>query len=501
MSNEILINVTPSETRVAVVENGLLQEIHIERANKRGMVGNIIKGRVKRVLPGIQAAFVDIGLERTAFLHAADIYPQRAKPDSDEDEERSSVENIAMLVREGEEVVVQVVKDPLGTKGARLTTQISLASRYAVFMPHMDNVGISQKIEDEDERERLRKIIDESVERFGQAGVDDQTGQAGYIVRTAAEGVAAEDLQTDIHFLHRLWLSVRDSIESGSAVSTSHFALPLEQRILRDFPCSSIDEVRVDSRESCQRVLAFCETFVPELSGKISHYPGERPIFDLFSVDDEIQKALQSKVPLKSGGHLNIDQTESMTTIDVNTGAFVGHRNLEETIFKTNLEASQAIARQLRLRNLGGIIIIDFIDMKDGEHKRQVLRTLKKSLLPDRAKHFICEVSPLGLVEMTRERTRESLEHVLCQPCPICQGQGSIKTKESICYEIFREIMREARQFEAQKFLVLASPDVVAMLLEDESDSLAELESFIGKPVRLQVEEFYSQEQYDVVMV
>jgi len=494
MSNEILINVTPSETRVAVVENGLLQEIHVERANKRGMVGNIIKGRVKRVLPGIQAAFVDIGLERTAFLHAADIYPQNVTQALTE--ERSSVEDIGMLVRDNEEVVVQVVKDPLGTKGARLTTQISLASRYAVFMPYMNNIGISQKIESEEERERLRKIVVECVESTDQLEL-----QAGYIVRTVAEGVEAEDLQADIYFLHRLWLSVREQIESGSAVSISHVAMPLEQRILRDFPCSSIDEVRVDSREAYQRVLEFCETFVPELSGKISHYPGERPIFDLFSVDDEIQKALHSKVHLKSGGHLNIDQTESMTTIDVNTGAFVGHRNLEETIFKTNLEASQAISRQLRLRNLGGIIIIDFIDMKDVEHKRQVLRSLKKSLLPDRAKHFICEVSPLGLVEMTRERTRESLEHVLCEPCPVCQGQGSIKTKESTCYEIFREIMREARQFEAQQFLVLAAPDVVTMLLEDESESLAELESFIGKPVRLQVEEFYSQEQYDVVMV
>lgn len=487
MSDEILINVTPRETRVAVVENGLLQEIHIERANRRGLVGNIFKGRVSRVLPGIQAAFVEVGLERTAFLHAADIYV--AANESDNGERRQNID-ITALVKDGQEILVQVIKDPLGSKGARLTTQLSLPSRYVVFMPDMNNIGVSQKIENEDERQRLRDTVAKHTE-----------GEGGYIIRTAAEEASEEDLIDDIDFLRRVWGVVRQRIEDSDSGRVMYDAMPLEIRILRDFPFTTIDKVRVDSRETYQRVVDFAKKFIPELLERIEHYPGERPIFDLYAIDDEIQKALDSEVQLKSGGHLIIDQTESMTTIDVNTGAFVGHRNLEETIFKTNLEASQAIARQLRLRNLGGIIIIDFIDMAEEDHKRQVLRALEKGLDLDRAKHHVCEVSPLGLVEMTRERTRESLEHVLCESCPVCNGRGSVKTKETACYEIFREILRQARQFEARQFLVLAAQDVVSMLLEDESDSLAELEEFIGKPIKLQVEALYSQEQFDVVLV
>lgn len=488
MSDEILINVTPRETRVAVVENGLLQEVHIDRASRRGLVGNIYKGRISRVLPGIQAAFVDVGLERTAFLHAADIVVA-ANPPADNSERRQDVD-ISALAREGQQVLVQVIKDPLGSKGARLTTQLSLPSRYMVFMPGMDNIGISQKIENEDERQRLRDIA-----------VTHTDGEGGYIIRTAADGAAAEDLIEDIDFLRRLWNVVKQRIEDVDSDCLLYTAMPLELRILRDFPCATIDKVRVDSRETHQRLVEFAEKFIPELGGRIEHYPGERPIFDLYAIEDEIQKALDSKVQLKSGGHLNIDQTESMTTIDVNTGAFVGHRNLEETIFKTNLEAAQAIARQLRLRNLGGIIIIDFIDMTEDDHKRQVLRALEKCLSIDRAKHHVCEVSPLGLVEMTRQRTRESLEHVLCESCPVCSGRGSVKTKQTACYEIFREILRQARQFEARQFLVLAAQDVIAMLLDDESVGLAELEEFIGKPIKLQVEALYTQEQFDVVLV
>lgn len=487
MRDEILINVTPSETRVAVVENGLLQEVHIERASRRGLVGNIYKGRVSRVLPGIQAAFLEVGLDRTAFLHAADIH---APPAGQGGEERRQSDDICTLLNDGQELLVQVIKDPLGTKGARLTTHITLPSRYLVYIPYGNSIGISQKIDDEDERKRLRDFVAGHMKDEG-----------GYIIRTAAEGAAEEDLSEDIDFLHRLWNVVQQRIQSPEGSQLMYDSLPLEIRILRDFPIKTIDKVRVDSRETCQRIIDFANKFIPELVDRIEHYPGERPIFDLYSIDDEIQKALGSKVQLKSGGYLYIDQTEAMTTIDVNTGAFVGHRNLEETIFKTNLEASQAIARQLRLRNLGGIIIIDFIDMTEEEHKRQVFRSLQKSLEQDRAKHHICEVSPLGLVEMTRERTRESLEHVLCETCPVCDGRGSVKTRETTCYEIFREIMRQARQFEAQQFLVLASQEVVSMLLDDESRSLAELESFIGKPVKLQVETLYTQEQYDVVMV
>jgi len=490
MRDEILINVTPRETRVAIVENGLLQEIHIERASRLGLVGNIYKGKVKRVLPGIQAAFVDIGLERTAFLHAADIVPTGDTPAMIEgDTAKRQPEDISKLVNDGQEILVQVIKDPLGSKGARLTTQLSIPSRYVVYMPAMNNLGISQKIEDEDERQRLRDTVADLIE------------EGGYIMRTAADGASADELRDDIGFLHKLWQQIEERIPTTVSGQLVYIAMPLDVRMLRDLPLSAIDRIRVDSREAWQRLRDFSEKFIPGLVERIEHYPGERPIFDLYSIEDEIQKALESKVQLKSGGHLNIDQTESMTTIDVNTGAFVGHRNLEETIFKTNLEASQAIARQLRLRNLGGIIIIDFIDMIDDEHKRQVLRSLEKGMAGDRARHHICEVSPLGLVEMTRERTRESLEHILCESCPVCSGRGSVKTRQTTSYEIFREIIRESRLFEAEQFLVLASQDVVATLLDDESESLAELESFIGKPIKLQVEVGYSQEVYDVVML
>jgi len=490
MSDEVLVNVTPRETRVAIVENGLLQEVYIERTGKRGLVGNLYKGTVQRVLPGMQAAFVDIGLERTAFLHVTDILVQQDPVEVAEDQ-RSDV-SITELLREKQEVLVQVVKDPLGSKGARLTTHLAIPSRYLVLMPSVSNIGISQKISSDEERIRLREIVS------GNLG-DDKA--AGYIIRTAAEGVVAEDLLEDMRFLRKLWVAVQQRIKDTASGRLIHAALPLAMRILRDLPGGAIDKVRVDSRGTYQSIVGFAKQFIPELVSRIEHYPGERPIFDLYSVEDEIQKALQRKVQLKSGGHLFIDQTEAMTTIDVNTGAFVGHRNLEETIFKTNLEAAQAIARQLRLRNLGGIIIIDFIDMMMEDHKYQVLRALEKSLETDRARHYICEVSPLGLVEMTRERTRESLGHILCEACSTCNGRGAIKTRETTCYEIFREILREARQFDARQFLVLASQELVDLLLDEEATSVAELEEFIGKPVKFQAEALYTQEQFDVVMM
>ncbi|MBI5039970.1 MAG: ribonuclease G [Gammaproteobacteria bacterium] len=488
MSEEILVNVTPQETRVAVVENGVLQEVLIERARARGLVGNLYKGVVSRVLPGMQAAFVDIGLERAAFLHASDIATHEIeglRP------EGRRTETITQLLREGQELLVQVIKDPLGSKGARLTTHITIPSRYLVFMPDVGNVGVSQKIEDEAERARLKDIV-----------LSHSTCKAqGFIVRTAAEGASSESLVADIDFLCKLWTSVRERAQSAAPGSVVHEDLPLALRVLRDLVGDEIDKVRIDSRETFQKVSQFAQEFIPEVCERLEYYPGERPVFDLYGVEDEIQKALERKVQLKSGGYLIIDQTEAMTTIDVNTGAYVGHRTLEETIFKTNLEATQAIARQLRLRNLGGIIIIDFIDMSDEEHKRQVLRALEKSLERDHAKSHLSEVSSLGLVQMTRKRTRESLEHVLCSTCPTCSGRGSLKTPETVCYEIFREILREARQFDAEQLLVLAAQEVIDLLLDEESTALAELESFIGKPIKLQVESLYSQEQYDVVLL
>jgi ribonuclease G len=487
MSEEILINVTPRETRVALVENGVLQEIFIERTRRRGLVGNIYRGKVCRVLPGMQAAFVEIGLERAAFLHASDIMPRL--PGNGESD-AAGVEDISSLLREGQEITVQVIKDPLGTKGARLTTQVTIPSRFLVFIPRVTNVGISQKIEDEAERIRLR----DQIQLFM---AEDESG--GYIARTAAEGASAEALRADMIFLRKLWTSINERearTRSGEAIYED---LPLSIRVMRDLLGDQIEKIRIDSRESHQRVQQFAGQFMPDLHAQIEYYPGERPIFDLYGVEDEIHKALERKVQLKSGGYLIFDQTEAMTTVDVNTGGYVGHRNLEETIFKTNLEAAQAIARQLRLRNLGGIIIIDFIDMVDEEHKRQVLRALEKSLEKDHAKTHISEVSTLGLVEMTRKRTRESLEHVLCEVCPTCSGRASLKTPETVCYEIFREILREARQFDAQQLLVLASQEVVDLLVDEESDGLADLEAFIGKPIKFQVEALYTQEQYDVV--
>lgn len=488
MSEEILINVTPQETRVAVVENGMLQEVYIERTRQRGIVGNIYKGKVVRVLPGMQAAFVDIGLERTAFLHASDIRSAAASENG-----TGPTPSIGELLQDGQELVVQVVKDPLGTKGARLTTQITLPARYLVFLPYSKYIGISQKIGDEATRERLRVLV--------KSAIPVGTEEGGYILRTLAETAAEEEIETDIRYLRRVWAACQGRIHAAPVRSLIHEDLPLALRAMRDLVRSNSEKIRIDSREIFIKARDFGIEFIPEVADRIEHYPGERPIFDLYAVEDEIQKALGSKVTLKSGGYLVLDQTEAMTTIDVNTGAYVGHRNLEETLFKTNLEAAQAIARQLRLRNLGGMIIIDFIDMAEAEHKRQVLRALERALSRDRTKVYITEMSPLGLVELTRKRTRESLEHILCQPCPVCEGRGMLKTPQTVCYEIFREILREARQYGADEYLVLASQPVIDMLLDAEAGSLVKLQEFIGKPIQLKVEPFYHQEQYDVVLM
>ena len=487
MSEEILINVTPQETRVAVVENGMLQELHIERTHARGIVGNIYKGKVARILPGMQAAFVDIGLERAAFLHAADL---RVSPVQAVSGETQMQAPIVELLHEGEEIIVQVSRDPLGSKGARLTMNITLPARYLVYMPFTKHIGISQKIEEEAARERLRELL--------KAATADGA-QGGYILRTMAETASEDELRNDIHYLRRVWEVVQERIESAGACTLVHADLPLALRAMRDLVRSDVEQIRLDSRETFQKAEEFAKEFIPELQARIEYYPGERPVFDLYSVEDEIKKALDRKVPLKSGGHVIIDQTEAMTTIDVNTGAYVGRRTLEETLFKTNLEAAQAIARQLRLRNIGGIIIIDFIDMADPEHRRQVVRALERALAHDRAKVHIVEMSGLGLVELTRKRTRESLTRVLCEPCPVCNGRGILKTAQTVCYEIFREILREARQFGTDRYMVLASQVVVDMLLDEEAESLAKLQEFIRRPISLQVEPLYHQEQYDIV--
>lgn len=499
MSEEILVNVTPRETRVAVVENGMLQELHIERGWSRGVVGNIYKGRVQRVMPGMQAAFVDVGLERAAFLHANDVLrPGRAEGLAVEEPGPGPAQPapqatppISELLRDGQEIVVQVVKDPIGGKGARLTTQISIPSRYLVLLPQSRVIGVSARIEDEAERARLKSLVGERALANGH----------GYIVRTNAEGQPAEALAEDIAYLARAWALVEGGVAGARVGACVYEDLTLPMRAVRDLMRRGVEKVKVDSRETCDRLKAFAAQYMPGLAEKIEHYSGARPVFDLYGVEDEIGRALEKEVPLKSGGYLVIDQTEAMTTVDVNTGSFLGQRNLEETVYRTNLEAAQAVARQLRLRNLGGIIIIDFIDMTDPEHRRQVLRTLEKSLAPDHARTTVYDFSPLGLVEMTRKRTVESLQRQLSETCHECGGRGMLKTSETVTYEVFREIVRAVRQFDAERLLVIASPKVVARITEEESAAVAELEEFLGKSIRFQADEQYMQEQFDVVLL
>jgi ribonuclease G len=484
MSAEILISVEPYEVRAAVVEQGALQEILIERASHRGLLGNIYKGKVTRVLPGMQAAFLEIGLERTAFLHTSDVFlPRQAD---------GTIQEIPIreLLHEGEELVVQVMKDPIGTKGARLTTNITIPSRYLVLLPKGEGCAISSRITDEAERERLKGIV---------AGIMSPEAGYGLILRTAAEGASAEALGADLAFLRKLWGVIEaDAIRlpAGRAV---HQDLPLESRVLRDLVNPRIGRVRVDSADAHARLREFAELFMPHLAPLIERHVEERPLFDLYGIEEDIQKALARTVALKSGGYVVIEQTESMTTIDVNTGGYVGHSTLEETIFRTNLEAAAAIARQLRVRNLGGIIIIDFIDMEDEAHRQQVLEAFGSALDLDHAHTQIMQVSPLGLVEMTRKRSRESLEHILCEPCPACEGRGSVKSAETVCYEIFRHILRQHRREPAKELVVLAKPDVIELLLDEQSANLAEVAELAGKPVRLQTEASYLVDQFDVV--
>ncbi len=489
MTIEIFVNVAPRETRAALLENGALQEVYLERVSRRGLVGNIYKGRVSRVLPGMQAAFIEIGLARTAFLHAADIAFERPEETV---VNLPQVDDIRRLVTEGDDILVQVIKDPMGTKGARLTTFVSLPSKYLVYMPHGSGVGVSSRIEEEGERQRLKTLVTAMLARA-------QDG--AYVVRTAAQSASAEHLSEDMSYLHRLWQHVRAQgaqVPSGQIV---HEELPLTLRILRDELARGVDRVLVDSSSEHARMVEFAQSFIPSAARCIELYAGPRPIFDLHGIEEEISLALQQKVLLKSGGHLMIDQTEAMTTIDVNTGAYVGHRNLEETIYRTNLEAAVAIARQLRVRNLGGIIIIDFIDMKDEPHRRAVLAALERALSSDRAATQVVSLSHLGVVEMTRKRTRESLEHLLCEPCRSCQGRGFNKTAQTVCYEIFREIVRQSRQFATRELLILAHQDVVDCLLDEESAAMAELEAQVGRPIRLQAEALYGVDQYDVVLI
>ncbi len=508
MKEEILFSVSPQESRAAVLENGMLQELFIERASSRGLVGNIYRGKVIRVLPGMQAAFINIGRERSAFLHAAEILPMSETEMIEENV--IPAQDIRELLHDGQTITVQVIKDELGTKGARLTTHLTIPSRFLVLMPDNQHIGISQRIDDESERQRLKDIINNERDKFRTNKLKNKNSKdknsssdefQGYIVRTAAEGAEFSELVADITFLNKLWERIGHRIQKAKAPSLVHEDLDLARRFVRDLAPMHVEKIRIDSELVHNKLLEFLNEFTPDLSESLELYTGERPLFDLFNVEDDIEKALERKVNLKSGGYLIIEQTEAMVTIDVNTGAFVGYRNLEDTVFKTNLEAASALARQIRLRNLGGMIIIDFIDMKEEEHKRQVLRTLEKAIEKDRAKTKISEVSSLGLVQMTRKRNRESLEHTLCETCPTCDSRGSIKTAQTICYEILRELHRSAMAYDAKKYLVLASQEVVDRMLDEETTHIAELELMINKPVRFQAEPLYTQEQFDVVLI
>ncbi len=489
MSEEILINVTPSEARVALVESGMLQDIWLERAGRNGYLGNIYKGQVLRVLPGLQAAFLEIGLGRTAFLHASDMV--RRDPGLPEGT-LAQEPTITDLARQGDELVVQVIKDPLGDKGARLSTNISLPSRFLVMLPDTDVVAISARIEDEAERERLKAMVER---------LRGDVTQHGFIVRTNAEGVDEFALAADMSYLRKVWDSIAERARAARAPSPVYEDLSLPLRVLRDLMHESVERVRIDCPQVTAEAQGFARSFLPGWLDRIEEYRAERPIFDLFGVEDEIESALQRVTPLKSGGYLAFDQTEAMTTIDVNSGGSVGYRNLAETVFKTNLEAAQAIARQLRVRNLGGIIIIDFIDMEREDHRRQVLRGLERALESDHARTVVTGITELGLVQMTRKRTTESLENRLCEPCPTCEGRGSLKSTETVCLEVFREIVRSCRQFESDGLLVLAAPQVVDRIQEEQSGTVAELEELVGKSIRFKREDQYSREQFDVVLV
>ncbi|WP_350657442.1 Rne/Rng family ribonuclease [Psychrobacter sp. S1-30-MNA-CIBAN-0213] len=530
MSEELLINVSPMECRVAVLDNGVLGEIYIERHHKLGLVGNIYLGTVVRVLPGMQAAFVDIGQSRTAFLHVNDMQreprPTSKNKNQSIPEAVDSTDTGATLadsleitppvvsaktteivaapsktliqhrLHESQRILVQVTKDQLGSKGARLTTNVSLPSRYLVYLPSSDHVGISQRIDSDDERTRLKTELTSLMQTVNLKG--------GLIARTAAERVPVDKLEEDIYYLVQLWRTIcarRQEMNHHQSSELIYQELSLPLRSIRDLVHADTEKVIVDNTQIYEQVRHFAKEFVPFVYDRIVHYTAEQSLFDVHRVEEDLRDALKRRVDLKSGGYLIIDQTEAMTTIDVNTGSFVGGRSLEDTVYKTNLEATHAIARQIRLRNLGGIIILDFIDMLEQEHKDDVLTSLQEQLTQDYAKTNITQVSELGLVEMTRKRTRESLGQQLCEPCSTCQGRGFVKTAETVCFEIFREMMRCARTYNSpKKFTVVAHAAVIDLLLTSEADTVADLEYLLGRVITFEVENLYTQEQYDIVL-
>ncbi|WP_041862234.1 Rne/Rng family ribonuclease [Candidatus Kinetoplastidibacterium stringomonadis] len=486
MNDDIFINVTSFETRIAIIETGVIQELHIERNSQKGKVGNIYIGKVIRVLPGLQSAFVDIGLEKSAFIHVMDLQENR--------KERLNAINttlIEKLIFPGQMIITQIIKDQIGSKGARLTTKISLAGRILVYTPYEDKLGVSQKINSEEDRINLRDRLKSLI----------STETGGYIIRTNAEDASDEEILLDIKYLNKLWGSILSYSKNKTEPCILHEDLDISQRAIRDIATPLTKTIRVDSLELTNKLIEWSKIYAPFVINKIQYYKEELPLFDLVNIDQEITKALSRKIDLKSGGYIIIDQTEAMTTIDVNTGKFVGGKNLKETIFRTNLEAVQAISRQLRLRNLGGIIILDFIDMEETDQQNIILQEIQKCLSRDKTKTTISSFTKLGLVEITRKRTKDSLKNQLCESCQVCNSQGYIKTAKTMCYEILREILQESRQFNPKEFRILASKKIIDLLLEEENQHLTKLGDFIQKPISLSVENSYSQEEYDIILL
>ncbi len=511
MSSEILIHVRHNETRVAFVQNGVLTDLMIERTQSKGLVGSICRGKVARVLPGMQAAFVDIGLDRAAFLYVGDVRSDISGKNNseiiwDEDDNQKSgtilfdeganekEENrppIQDLLREGQDILIQVAKDPLGTKGARITTHLSLPGRHVVYMPTLDHLGVSRKIEDEVERDRLKTV----VEKYAPA-------QGGFIVRTAAEGATEESIENDIKYLASLSQEITKNYQKKKAPGLIHTDLDVELRAVRDLLNDEVTRVIVDHHEVYKKVSKFISQFMPKLKNKVELYGAAQPLFDKYEIDLEVSRSLGRKVWLKSGGYIIIDEAEALVVIDVNTGKFVGKKDLEDTILKTNLEAVKEIAHQLRIRNCGGIIIIDFIDMEKELNREKVLEALQEELKKDRAKTSITGMSSLGLVEMTRKRVRPSLLKALCEPCNYCDGKGYIKNKNTISGEIFRQIERDIYMLKSNSdsILVHCHPSIADWIYDEESISLELLEKNISKRIIFKVQQDYHVEQFEIEM-
>ncbi|MFP3869568.1 MAG: ribonuclease E/G [Syntrophobacteria bacterium] len=504
MSADLIINATHYETRVALIENGTVMELFIERSAERSIAGNIYKGRVVRVLPGMQAAFVDIGLDKAAFLYVSDVYEnieeiEQIMAENGEVHEAEQIErqpperswrketHIEDRLQEGQEVLVQVAKEPLGGKGARITSHISVPGRHLVLMPTMDHVGVSRRIENEKERRRLRELLQ---------GI--KPSNCGGIARTAAEGVESDKVKAEMDFMLKLWQSIQRKSEHTQVPSLLYQDLDITLRAVRDLFTQEVDKLIIDSREEYEKILQFVETFMPTLQADVKLYEGAEPIFDAYGIEMEVQRALGKKVWLKSGGYIVVENTEALTAIDVNTGRYVGRRNLEETILKTNLEAVKEIAYQLRLRNIGGIIIIDFIDMEKEGNREKVFNSLKEALKKDKSKTNILKMSELGLIEMTRKRTKECINRVLCEPCFYCEGEGYLKSKVTMCYEIFREIERDHEALCGRSVMVSAHPEVAQLLYDEERHRLEALERKLRARVTVRAEQNFHLEQYDI---